>query len=87
MIDALAEGIGNVVEELASVGEDIIESNKQGISDAWDGLARWVNGIWDSLFGNRDVDVNVNKTTSGVDGSHANGPDYVPYKNYVANFH
>ena len=88
LINALAEGIGNVVEELVSVGEDIIESIKQGISDAWDGLVSWFNGLWDSLFGNRKANVNVNATRSGgVDGSHANGLDYVPYNNYVANLH
>ena len=87
LINALAEGIGNVVEELVSVGEDIIESIKQGISDAWDGLVSWFNGIWDSLFGNRSVDVNVNKTTSGVDGSHAGGLSYVPFDGYIAELH
>ena len=87
LINALAEGIGNVVEELVSVGEDIIESIKQGISDAWDGLVSWFNGIWDSLFGNRSVDVNVNKTTSGVDGSHAGGLPYVPFDGYIAELH
>lgn len=87
LIDALSEGIGNVVEELVSVGEDIIENIKSGISSAWNGLVSWFNGIWDSLFGNRSVDVNVNKTTSGVDGSHAGGLSYVPFDGYIAELH
>lgn len=87
LINALAEGIGNVVEELASVGEDIVNSIKQGISDAWDGLVSWFNGIWDSLFGNRTVNVNVNKTTSGVNGSRAVGLPYVPFDGYIAELH
>ena len=88
LINALSEGIENVVEELVSVGEDIVESIKSGISSAWDGIVSWFNGLWDSLFGNRTANVNVNATSSGgVDGSHANGLDYVPYNNYVANLH
>ena len=87
LINALSEGIENVVEELVSVGEDIIESIKSGISSAWDGLVSWFNGIWDSLFGNRTVNVNVNKTTSGVNGSHAGGLAYVPFDGYIAELH
>ena len=41
--------------------------------------------MWDNLFGNRSVNVDVN--SSGTDGSHAGGLDYVPYNNYVANLH
>lgn len=87
LINALAEGIGNVVEELVSVGEDIVNSIKQGISAAWDGLVSWFNGIWDSLFGDRTVNVNVNKTTSGVNGSRAVGLPYVPFDGYIAELH
>lgn len=84
LINALSEGIENVVEELVSVGEDIIESIKQGISDAWDGLVSWFNGIWDSLFGDRSVNVNANVSTNG---SHAGGLSYVPFDGYIAELH
>ena len=87
LINALAEGIENVVEELVSIGEDIIESIKKGISAAWEGLKTWFNNLWDSLFGDRSVNVNVNKTTSGVDGSHAGGLAYVPFDGYIAELH
>ena len=87
LINALAEGIGNVVEELVSVGEDIIESIKSGISSAWNGLVSWFNSLWDSLFGNRTVNVNVNKTTSGVNGSFASGLSYVPFDGFIAELH
>lgn len=87
LINALSEGIGNVIDTLSSVGSDVVESIKSGISAAWNGLVSWFNGIWDSLFGNRSVDVNVNKTTSGVDGSHAGGLSYVPFDGYIAELH
>lgn len=87
LINALSEGIENVVEELVSVGEDVVESIKQGISNAWDGLKTWFNNLWDSLFKNRSVDVNVNASSSGVDGSRAVGLPYVPFDGYIAELH
>ena len=84
LINALSEGIENFVEELVSVGEDIIESIKSGISSAWDGLVSWFNGIWDSLFGDRSVNVNANVSTNG---SHAGGLSYVPFDGYIAELH
>ena len=87
LINALSEGIENVVEELVSVGEDVVNSIKQGISSAWSGLVSWFNNLWNSLFKNRSVDVNVNATSSGVNGSHAGGLAYVPFDGYIAELH
>ena len=87
LINALSEGIGNVIDTLSSVGEDVVESIKSGISSAWNGLVSWFNSLWDSLFGNRTVNVNVNKTTSGVNGSFASGLSYVPFDGFIAELH
>ena len=87
LINALSDGIENVVEELVSVGEDVVNSIKKGISNAWEGLKTWFNNLWDSLFKNRSVDVNVNATSSGVNGSHAGGLAYVPFDGYIAELH
>jgi hypothetical protein len=98
LIDALSEGIESAVGVLVSAGENVVQSIIDGISSAWDGLVSWFNGLWDSLFGNRSVNVNVNKTTTGsssrrgsdflaIDGSHALGLDYVPFDGYIAELH
>lgn len=87
LINSLAEGIANSLDLLIQAGANVVESIKQGIASAWDGIVSWFNGIWDSLFGNRSVNVNVNKTTSGVDGSHAGGLPYVPFNGYIAELH
>lgn len=84
LINALSEGIENVVEELVSVGEDVVNSIKDGISSAWDGLVSWFNGIWDSLFGDKTVNVSANVSTNG---SHAGGLAYVPFDGYIAELH
>ena len=84
LINALSEGIENVVEELVSVGEDVVNSIKKGISNASEGLKTWFNNLWDSLFKNRTVDVKANVSTNG---SHAGGLAYVPFDGYIAELH
>ena len=85
LINALSEGIENVVEELVSVGEKVVKSIKSGISSAWSGLVSWFNGLWNSLFGNRTVNVSVNH--GGAGGSFAKGLTYVPYDGFIAELH
>ena len=44
--------------------------------------------MWDSLFKNRSVDVNVNASSNGGGGgSFANGLSYVPYDGFSAVLH
>ena len=85
MIDWISDGISSFVD----MGQQIVDSIMSGISAAWDGLVNWFNGIWDSLFGGRNVDVNVNAgaTSSKVNGSHAGGLNYVPFDGYIAELH
>ena len=84
LINALSEGIENVVEELVSVGEDIVNSIKSGISAAWSGLKTWFNNLWDSLFGARTINV---KFKTEEDSSNAGGLAYVPFDGYIAELH
>lgn len=79
------EHLPDIVEGAMQMGGAVIDGIIDGISAAWDSLVSWFNGLWDNLFGNRSVNVDVN--SSGTDGSHAGGLDYVPYNNYVANLH
>lgn len=85
---ALIENIPTLIESVLQLGEAVVQGIMDGIATAWGGLVSWFTGLWDGLFGNRTANVNVNATSSsGVDGSHANGLDYVPYNNYIANLH
>lgn len=79
------EHLPDIVEGAMQMGDAVIDGIIDGISAAWDSLVSLFNGLWDNLFGNRSVNVDVN--SSGTDGSHAGGLDYVPYNNYVANLH
>lgn len=80
MIDIISERISSFI----SIGKDIVENIKSGISDAWNGLVSWFNNLWDSLFGNRHVSVSASVSTNG---SHAGGLAYVPFDGYIAELH
>ena len=75
------------------LGVKVVQKIIDGIASAWGDLVRWFNNLWDSLFGNRDVNVNVNSSSRdnsayySVNGSHANGLDYVPFNGYIAELH
>lgn len=75
-----------IVNGALKMGSAIVDGIMQGISAAWDGLVSWFNGIFNRLFGNRSVNVNVNGAGSS-NRRHAGGLDYVPYNDYVANLH
>ena len=75
------------VAEFVSIGKTVVDNIKQGISDAWQGLTEWFNGIWDKLFKNRKATVTVEEEDNTGGGSHATGLDFVPYNNYSAILH
>ena len=84
---SMLDWISNGISYFVNIGHEIVDNIMSGISAAWDGLVSWFSGIWNSLFGGLNVDVNVNKTSSGVNGSHAGGLNYVPFDGYIAELH
>lgn len=78
IITPLRDGIGAALD----VGAEVVAKIKEGISSAWGGLVTWFNGIWKKLFGNRNVNVNVNGGTPS-----AIGIDYVPANGFPAILH
>lgn len=45
-------------------GIEVIDGLLGGLKDAWDGLTSWFSGVWDNLFGNRKVSVDVDAKSS-----------------------
>lgn len=84
---SLIEHLPDLANAALELGGAVIQGIMDGIAAAWDGLVSWFNGLWNSLFGGRSVDVNVNANGSGVNGSHANGLAYVPFDGYIAELH
>ena len=87
----LTSGLGNISE----FGSDVVEYIKTGITNAWSSFAAWFENLWNSLFGNRSVNVDVSGSGSGggkpnlpgLDGTHASGLNYVPFDGYLAMLH
>jgi hypothetical protein len=72
----------------AKVGKDLIDEIWSGLKQSWTNIKTWFTDAWDSLFGNRSVDVNAKVNDNrGINGSHANGLSYVPYDGYIAELH
>lgn len=69
------------------VGRNIIDKILSGLKNAWSNVKSWFTNAWNSLFGNRSVSVSANVRSSGVNGSHAGGLDYVPFDGYIAELH
>lgn len=93
----MAKGALVLIEELIKtfketdwkqVATDIIEKLLDGLKNAWVNVKAWFNDVWDSLFGDRTVDVDVN-TGDEVKAPNpkANGLSYVPYDGYYALLH
>ena len=87
ILNSLIDGVEALFTDLYDLGKDIIDEIKEGISKAWQGLTTWFNNLWDSLFGNRSVDVDVDYGDGGVPAPKANGISYVPYDGYYALLH
>lgn len=87
VIDTFVERMLSNNSKVLQLGGKVVGWIRDGISNAWDGLVSWFNGLWDGLFSNRSVNVNVNKNGGGVDGSHAGGLNYVPFDGYLARLH
>lgn len=85
LLTYFVQHLPDIVTGAMQMGDAVIDGIIDGISAAWNSLVSWFNGLWDSLFRNRSVNVDVN--SSGSNHSHAGGLDYVPYNDYVANLH
>lgn len=96
--DKIKELLNKVVEKVKSFKNDMVQAGKDlmnglwdGLKSAWKGVSEWFDGIkekftglWDSFKSGFD---DAQKQVSQVNGSHANGLDYVPYNGYIAELH
>jgi hypothetical protein len=89
IIETAKEAFGEKGDEFKKIGSDILDKLKQGLLDGWEAFTKWFSNLWDSLFGDKEVKVDVTGTpnTADVDGSHAGGLRYVPFNDYVARLH
>ena len=80
---------GSVFSFFSSVGNDVANGIKSGISAIWGGLTSFVQGLWNGIKGIFTINASDVKNNTGKGGSsrRAGGLDYVPYNDYVANLH
>lgn len=96
VMQMLMDGLSSMVSSFTSIGSQIVDSIKSGISSAWGSLVSWFEDLWDSLF-DRDIKVDVEdsdndfqtrvKASTSKSGSFKSGLDYVPYDEFAATLH
>lgn len=74
-------------EKVTNIGRSVVDQIYSGIASKWNELVSWFNGLWDGLFGNRNVGVSMNVGGGGSVGHYATGLNYVPYDNFPAILH
>ena len=80
---------GSVFSFFSSVGNQVVNGIKSGISAIWGGLTSFVKGLWNGIKGIFVINASDVKNNTGGRGNsrRAGGLDYVPYNDYVANLH
>ena len=85
LIGALAQGFVDFSGKVVEIGINLVRSLWDGIKQMWKNVVSWAGNAISNLFGGKNkVDVAVN---GKVNGSHANGLDYVPFNGYIAELH
>ena len=83
IITTIVDGVGEMWDSIVNVGRQVVDKIREGISSAWQGLKNWFNGLWNGLFGNRNVNVGV----KGGAKPAASGLEYVQRNNFPALLH
>ena len=85
LIGALAHGFVDFSGKVVEIGINLVKRLWDGIKQMWKNVVSWAGNAISNLFGGKNkVDVAVN---GKVNGSHANGLDYVPFNGYIAELH
>lgn len=72
-------------DKMKSSGKDLFNSFWDGLKEVWEQIWAWIKGIGEQISGFFSGIINGAK--DAINGSHANGLDYVPYNGYVAELH
>lgn len=88
MIETITTAFADKADDFLKIGSDILAFIREGIESGWSKLTAWFTDLWDSLFGNLDLNVNlIGGETVVTHGSHYSGLDYVPFDDYIARLH
>lgn len=88
-VDTVLAFFANLIGQALQLGSNFANGIVEGFTSMIGGIVNIATNIWDQVTGifSRRQSLNVGVSGSAVDGSHANGLDYVPYDGYVAELH
>lgn len=89
IIETLFTSLDDYGQALIDTGAKAVEKIKAGIESTWGELASWFADLWNSVFGNLNVNVAVigGETVIMPNSRNAGGMDYVPFNGYLSELH
>lgn len=89
--DEIVAWLKGLPAEMKQKGKDIMNGLFDGLKDIWQSIKDWfsnrLNDIKGFFTGVEKGYSDTMESAREVDGSHANGLDYVPYNGYIAKLH
>lgn len=82
----IKDAITGVATAMTQIGRDILGNLKAGLTEKWESVKSWVSEKTEwikNMFKGAKDEAN----STGEDGSHASGLNYVPYDGYKATLH
>lgn len=89
--NVVIEWLKQLPEGMKEKGKEIMQGLFDGLKETWRSIKKWfsdrLQDIKDFFGGVKKGYSETMESARSVDGSHANGLDYVPYDGYIAELH
>lgn len=91
-LEGMVKIVGDVAKDMFNAGKKAMDNFFEGLKEPWKKIENWLNeklGWVDRQFGKADTMGTKAQDSKGktVNGSHANGLEYVPFDGYIAELH
>ena len=91
-LEGMVKIVGDIAKDMFNAGKKAMDNFFEGLKEPWKKVENWLNeklGWVDRQFGKADTMGTKAQDSKGktVNGSHANGLEYVPFDGYIAELH
>ena len=91
-LEGMVKIVGDIAKDMFNAGKKAMDNFFEGLKEPWEKVENWLNeklGWVDRQFGKADTMGTRAQDSKGktVNGSHANGLEYVPFDGYIAELH
>ena len=92
-LEGMVKIVGDIAKDMFNAGKKAMDNFFEGLKEPWKKVENWLNeklGWVDRQFGKADTmgtKAQDSKGGKNLNGSHANGLEYVPFDGYIAELH